>query len=424
MSIRPGINIDVKSNSSGILKRKTGGTVLLPLEYSFGIDKQVVEIFKESDIDTKLGGINDETIIVREILKNANKVIVYKVNTGTSATFKVSDDFLIKTKQTGEKANLVSVKVDKLIDKDKLNVKTFFKNQLVCNDIIDKSVLHYENQFITYKGKIDRTSGIFLTGASTLPSTNESYVEFFDAAFNFEFDVICIPIDNYEIKSLALSFIKRMRDTEGKKMLCVVCDYDNADYEGMISVKNGVILNDGYTINNSTATGFISGLTANSLCNKSNTYETYTDAYDTDIKYNNSEIEEHLLNGHLIFTKLNDKVIIEKDINTFTSFSPEKNEGFSKNRVVRVIDEVKWYIKELFLTRYIGKVSNNNDGRLLFKGDVINYLNTLNEMGAILDFDVTNDIIVKSGDSADSINCTINIKPIDSIEKMTIIINV
>jgi len=423
-SIRPCVNVNVKSNESGLLNKRKNGIVLMPLSYNFGANDTVVEIVNENDIITKLGGLNDETIPVKEAIKNARKVLVYKVNTGNVAKFSTNGDFSIKTKQTGTMANLISIKVDEVIGRDKMKIITFFNNEQKCVDIVDKGSDLYENDYITYNGKMKRTSGIFLTGASTITATNESYVKFFNLAATLDFDVLVLPIDNFDIKLLAINFTKRMRETENKKIVTIVSDYEGADYEGIISVKNGVILNNGQTVNKINAVGFIAGLTASSDCNKSNTYEVYDGAIDVDENLTDSEIENQLSNGHIVFSKLGDKVIVEKDINTLITFLPTKNQSFSKNRVIRVIDEVTTYIRELFLFNYIGKITNDDDGRLLFKGDVITYLRHLKEMSAIGDFDATKDIEVLKGDGVESIICNINIKPLDSMEKLQININI
>ncbi|MGL5973427.1 MAG: phage tail sheath C-terminal domain-containing protein, partial [Oscillospiraceae bacterium] len=169
---------------------------------------------------------------------------------------------------------------------------------------------------------------------------------------------------------------------------------------------------------------YIAGLTASSEVNQSNTYTTYDGAVDVDFYYSNAQIEDSLRNGHIVFTKYDDKVIIEKDINTFTSFSALKNHSFSKNRVLRVLDNISMYIEKIFLNGYIGKVSNNDVGRLLLKGDIVKYLNSLQDIGAITDFTGTTDVEINIGNDLDSVVCNLSIKPVDSMEKIYLTINI
>lgn len=67
----------------------------------------------------------------------------------------------------------------------------------------------------------------------------------------------------------------------------------------------------------------------------------------------------------------------ETDINSFTEFSAVKPRGFSKNRVIRVIDSIGNDIKDIFESMYIGKVDNSEQGRNLFKKEVLQYFETM-----------------------------------------------
>lgn len=64
------------------------------------------------------------------------------------------------------------------------------------------------------------------------------------------------------LKALYSSFVRRLRDTEGKKVQAVLSDYATAGHEGVISVKNGVVLSDGTAINNIHAVAWVAGATA------------------------------------------------------------------------------------------------------------------------------------------------------------------
>lgn len=423
-SIRPTVDISVQSFANDLLYKRERGVVVMPLKLDFGVDNSIIEIQNEMDIDKYLGGVYQSTILIKEAIKKAKKVLVYKVNNGTKARFKVTNDFTIETKQTGSMANLISLKIEEIIDENTFKITTFFNNIKKCVDIVLKESNHYENDYITYDGKILKSSGIFLTGGTSEVTTKENYVKFFNVIEKLPFDVLCIPTKDNDIKNLALAFTKRMREVDNKKIITVLDNFSGADYEGVVSVKNGVILQGGQVIKSVDATAFIAGLMASTLCNKSNTYEVYSGATDIDTSFSNTEIENNLKAGHIVFSKLNDTVIIEKDINTFTSFSPYKSQMFSKNRIIRVIDQVTSYIRELFLFRYLGKVNNDNNGRLLFKADIIKYMTSLKEMNAIEEFDSTSDIEIIKGDDIESIKCNISLKPIDSLEKILVKINI
>ena len=95
----------------------------------------------------------------------------------------------------------------------------------------------------------------------------------------------------------------------------------------------------------------------------------------------------------------------------------------AKNRTIRVLDSICNDIKDTFNTKYIGKVSNDEDGRNLLKADIISYMQNLESQGAIETFDTQNDITVLQGDNKDVIVVNVAVQTIDSMEKLYMTIN-
>lgn len=75
-------------------------------------------------------------------------------------------------------------------------------------------------------------------------------------------------------------------------------------------------------------------------------------------------------------------------------------------------------IKRTFESYYIGKVSNNDDGRSLFRSEIVGYLDTLQNIGAIRNVDAQNDVTVTEGQDADSVVVQVGMQPVDSVEKI------
>lgn len=152
--------------------------------------------------------------------------------------------------------------------------------------------------------------------------------------------------------------------------------------------------------------------------NESLTYTAYDDAVDVKPRLTNSQIIQALQNGEFVFTANNNRAVVEQDINTLTTFTPTKPREFSKNRVMRVLDGINNDFVRIFSLYYIGKVHNNEDGRNLFKGECISYMDNLQDIAAIQNFDSQNDIIVLQGEQPDSVYAEVYIQPVDSIEKI------
>ena len=132
-------------------------------------------------------------------------------------------------------------------------------------------------------------------------------------------------------------------------------------------------------------------------------YYAYDEAIDAVPRYTNSQIINSLKAGEFVFTANHNKAIVEQDINTLTTFTLTKGSAFSKNRVVRVLDEINNDFVDLFSSFYLGKVSNNAESRNLLKNECINYLEALQKKEAIKDFDSKTDISVQEGTSGDSV---------------------
>ena len=91
--------------------------------------------------------------------------------------------------------------------------------------------------------------------------------------------------------------------------------------------------------------------------------------------------------------------------------------AFSKNRVMRTLDEIATDTENTFERTYLGKVGNNASGRDLFKADRIAYLTTLQNRNIIQSFKNT-DITVEAGNDVDSIVVNLAVTPVDAMEKL------
>ena len=111
------------------------------------------------------------------------------------------------------------------------------------------------------------------------------------------------------------------------------------------------------------------------------------------------------------------------DINTFTSITVDKQKYFSKNRVMRVLNQFCNDVYKQFSLYYIGKINNNEDGRNLLKGWIVGYLNEMQANGGIQNFEA-DDIQVSAGTDVDAVVVNAAIQPVDSVEKIYMTVTV
>ena len=422
--VRPGAYINVKSKGTNLNVASVSGVTTIPLAIDFGPEGKVIEVTVNTDLTMFGYDLTDKPmLLVQEALKRASKVLVYRVGTGGKAT-QTEGSLSVTAKYGGERGNAISLVSKEVVDDEgKFVVQTFLDSKLIDTQTVQNIEEMKENDLVTFSGTGSMTAfSIKLAGGSNTEAQANDYKAYFSAIQLFDFNTMALPVSDTSIKTAATSFIVRMRNDEGKKCQLVLANH-TVDDEAVINVKNGVILADGTTITPEQATAWVAGASAAAGVNQSLTYSAYDGAIDVSQRYLNSEIEKALLNGEFVFTEKRGQAIVEQDINSLHSFSADKDKSFSKNRVLRVLDDIANNTKKAFEDYFIGKVDNNLDGRELFKSNRITYFNQLQGLGAIQNF-AAEDVTVEQGLEKDSIVMNCAIQPVDAMEKLYMTVQV
>jgi hypothetical protein len=423
--VRPGVYINFISEAAALGALGERGIATIALSLSWGESKKVLEINAGDNTKDLLGyDITDsKMLLIREVLKRAKTLLLYRLNAGVKATVSIgaTDILTVTAKYGGVRGNDITIVIETNVDDNtKYDVKTIFAGEEVDVQTVANIDGLVDNAWVDFSGTgtLTTTAGSPLAGGGDGTVTNQDHSDYLAAVELFDFQAVALTSTDSTLKSVYLSFAQRLRDTEGKKIQAVLENYPTADYEGVISVKNGVVLSDGTTISASQAVAWVAGATAGATVNQSLTYSNYDDAVDASPRYTNAQIEAALIAGEFVFVPSNGRAAVEQDINSFTSFTADKSKKFSKNRVIRVLDGIANDLTRIFKSFYIGKVDNNADGRGLFKNEIVNYLNTLQNIGAIQNFDPQADITIIQGVETDSIYVEVSIQPVDSVEKV------
>ncbi|EHB65265.1 MULTISPECIES: phage tail sheath family protein [Paenibacillus] len=419
---RAGVYITFESTGQSLTTLGERGVVSLPLSLSWGPSKQVIIVEAGADTKDVLGyDISaPELLPLREALKRASKVLLYRLNAGTPATA-TNTGLTVTAKHGGARGNDIRIIVQNNIDEPaKFDVITLLAGEVMDTQIVAEIEELAENNWVKFSGTgaPDVTAGLNLTGGADGTVTNGDHTDYLTTIEGYDFHTIGLLTSDATLKPVYTAAIKRMRDQEGKKVQVVMADYAAADYEGVISVKNGVILSDGTVLDKVKAVAWVAGATAGAAADESLTYSAYDDAVDVDVRYTNSEIEAALRAGEFLFIHSYGRAVVEQDINTFRSFTATKGPERSKNRVLRVLDSLANDLKRIFEQFYIGKVDNNVDGRALFRKEIVTYIDTLAGIGAVQNFDAQTDVTVQQGKTADSVYVELRVQPVDAIEKI------
>lgn len=242
-----------------------------------------------------------------------------------------------------------------------------------------------------------------------------------------QFNTLCYPYDTEpedasSNKTVITEWIKSMREEEGVKCQAVLANHE-ADSEGIINVVQGVILTDGTRLTAAETTAWVAGATAGAGITTSNTGMKYMGAVDVSPRMTKTEMETAVKAGKLIFkVDSAQNVTIVSDINSLTTTMPKKGKFFTKNRVIRTLDNLANDISLIFESNYVGQANNTEDGRALLRAGLVDYLTVLQNMAAIQNFE-TDDVTVKSGNDIDAVVVEVWVQPVDSVEKIYTTVN-
>ena len=425
---RPGVYINFRSEQQTLGTLGERGIVSLPLALPWGPAKQVTAVEAGADTFEALGYpiTAPQLLLVREALKRARTLLLYRLNTGTQASATVGG-LTVTAKYGGTRGNDISIIIQANIDDPaKFDVKTLVSGQEVDSQTVATLDELAGNAWVNFTGtgEVTPTAGTPLTGGADGTVTAQDYLDYLAAIEVYDFNTIGLTATDTATKEVFVSFCRRLREDEGKKIQVVLENYPEADYEGVISVKNGVVLADGTTLTAAQAVAWVAGATAGAAANQSLTYQAYDGAVDVAPRYTNNQIIAALQNGEFVFIPMDGRAVVEQDINTLHTFTPEKGKAFSKNRVLRVLDGLANDYMRVFSKSYIGKVPNNDDGRALFKSEIINITNQYANIGAVQNFDPQTDLDVQPGVDADAVVVNQWVQPVDSIEKIYMTVTV
>lgn len=422
--ILPGAYINFISAKRATNSLSDRGIVAMPLELDWGIDEEVFQVTSDDfeKYSVKYFGYDythEKLKGLRDLFKNIRLGYFYKLNKGVKASCTIAT-----AKCSGIRGNDLKIVVTTNIDDNtKFDVVTLLDNKKVDTQIAKVITDLQDNDYVIWKkdATLEATAGLtFTNGTNGESVTGAEYQAFLDKIESYSFNALGCLATTAEIKSLFVEFTKRMRYKVGAKFQTVLYKKNDADYEGVVSIENKI--KDIGLVESSLiywATGAIAGCDIN----KSNTNKKYDGEYDVDVNYTQIQLEEALKSGKFIFHKVGDEVHVLEDINTFVSFTDEKNDDFSSNQTVRVLDQIANDIATLFNEKYLGKVPNDKAGRISFWNDVVKHHKELENIRAIEDFK-TDDVSVELGNDKKTVIVSDGVKVINAMSKLYMTVSV
>lgn len=428
----PGVYINVKSQGAVASNVGERGVVAIAEPLSWGPTGVVQTITPGEDLTPYIGYniASPKALFLREMMKGSDvtagpsKILLYRpTGSGGAAATATIGSLTVTALYPGVRGNDITVIIQEQVDNDgTYDVSTVIDGTIADRQSITDLSQLLPNDWVKFTGSgttITEDAGKALSGGTDPTVSATDYANFLTAIEPYQFDIIIYDgTDSSTIQAFA-QFAERVSNNVGQKCQAVMAGDTAAgsNSEFVIAVNNGVVLSDGTELTAGQATWWVGGAEAGALYNQSLTYAQYPNAAEAKPKLTDAQAEEALKKGQLCFIDNFGAVKICQDINSLTTFTADKGQEFSKNRVMRVLMQFCNDVYEHFSNYFIGKVDNNEVGRNLLKGWIVGYLNEMMANNGIRDFKA-DEVEVEPGNDVDSVIVKVRIKPIDSIEKI------
>lgn len=401
------------------------GYAALPLELDWGVDGEVFTV-TQADLQK-----NSRTIFgydytheklrgIRDLFKNIHTAYFYKLMKNGVVASNILGTAKYKGIRGNEIRTVVSANVD---DPSKMDVLTYLGTSLVDSQtVLPNTDNLVDTDYVVWKTNVTiaESAGIpFTLGSNGDPVEGAEHQEALDALEPYSFNALGSLSTVDTIKSLYAEFTKRLRDQVGVKFQLVLHKKPAVDHEGVISVKNDVTDDD----NIASAVYWATGAAAGSAVNKSNTNKKYDGEFTIDTKFSQPQLENAIDDGEFVFHKVGDEVRVLDDINTFTTFTEDKNSDFASNQTVSVLDQIANDIAVLFNTKYLGQMPNDRAGQISLWNDITTHHQALQRLRAIEDFK-PDDVTVEKGETKKSVVVSDLVTPVNAMAQLYMTVTV
>lgn len=416
--VLPGAYINFISVAKATATLSDRGFAAMGLELDWGQDGQIFEvtqgdfqknsmkIFGYSYADDKLKGI-------REMMSKLTTLYAYKLTSGGQ---KASND-IATAKYCGVRGNDIKIAIQiNVDDNDMFDVQTILDTTIVDVQTVAKAEDLVANDYVTFKSDVELalTASTPLAGGTNGTADAAAHQTFLDKIESYpSINAIGYVGTDNAIKSLYAAFTERMRDSVGVKFVAVLYN-KAADYEGVINVKNKVLDVD---VNEASLVYWATGVAAGTAVNASATNMIYDGEYTVDTNYTQSQLEKAIKAGEFTFHQVGDKVRVLTDINSLVTTTVNKGEDFKSNQTIRVLDQIATDIANLFVTKYLGVIPNDADGRTSLWNDIVKHHQQLLSLRAIENF-TEEDVQVAQGDTKKAVVVSDAVTVVNAMEKL------
>lgn len=248
-----------------------------------------------------------------------------------------------------------------------------------------------DNDYVVFKKDtiIPEGAGYVFEGGKSGSSVKAgAYSNLLSALEGRNFDVLVYDGKDSTVKELFTAYTKRLRDERGIYFQTVLHDYAEADHEGVISVYNQIDTSDApSTAQSSSLVWWVGGYSSAVELNNELTSKPYDGELKIDTSIPDVQLEFLTKQGNFLFHQVSEtEVYTLFDVNTFTSYTEDKDKQLNENKVIRIIDYLHNTESYQLNRTDIGRTPNTAEGRALIWNECATILRELQDMGAITDF--------------------------------------
>ncbi len=407
------INFISLANASDNLSER--GFATMPLVMDWGAENEVftlthTEFMENSTAYFGYDYTHSSLKCIRDLFLNIHTLYGYRINSGDYAF-----NNFATAKYSGVRGNDLMLVISSNLDDDTLfDVETYLNDIIIDIQTVTSSADLTDNDFVIFDKNIELelSAGIPFEGGASHEITANAHQEYLNKIQSYSFNVMGLPCSDNEIKSLYVAFTKRMRDEVGIKFQLVLHNYSDADFEGVINVKNSVTDSAEHDL-----VYWVTGVQAGCEVNKSCLNRAYNGSFTIDCNYTQSQLIQAITDGEFTLHKVGNESRILSDINSLKTVTDDKGEDFKENQVIRVLDQIANDIANLFNTKYLGCIPNDHSGRISLWTDIVKHHENLQSIRAIENFS-SSDVSVQLGNSKKSVLFTDKIQVVNTMSHL------
>lgn len=410
--VLPGSYINFSSIAKASATLSDRGVAAAPFVLSWGPEDEVFPVTSgefQTNSKALFGYSYDhpKMLALREIFLHATTVYCYRLGQGAQK----ATCTLASAKYPGVRGNDISIVVAPNVDDDTLwDVTTYLDGIAQDTQTVATAADLTGNTYVDFKtdAVLAATAGTPLTGGADVENiTGDSHQAFLDKIEAYAFNALCCPAADATIVKLYATYTQRVRDEVGAKFQLVAWQPSTTDYEGVIGIWNEATHATIQDVDAHALVYWATGAHAGVAVNKSLTNAKYDGELIVDTDYTQAELEAAIKAGKFMFHNVNGVTRVLEDINTLLTLSDTKGEVFQSNQTIRVCDQIANDIAVLFNERYVGVVPNDASGRSALWGDIVYYMQQLESIRAVEDFD-PDTVTCEQGNSKKAVLVTVN----------------